>query len=438
MADTQITISHGGASCEPEFTGGASRRVSAIDLVAATPWAIEPAMLDTIRAIAQRENGDIEAIEAKLGRPLQNTRSVTLRGSVAVVPVTGPIFRYANLFTQISGATSLDQLAKDFTTALEDPAVTGIVLDINSPGGQVTGISDFAAMVKAASKPVVAFVDGMAASAAYWIAAAASQVVMSKNAMAGNIGAVLTLDIRKDPNKAEIVSNQSPNKRPDVTTDTGRAQMQAMVDAQAQVFIEDVAAYRGVSAETVINEWGGGAIHIGAQAVVLGLADKVSTLEQVIAGLAGGSKKPAIPQPFGANTMTLEELRAAHPELCASLVAEGRESGAAAERARILDIESQAMPGHEALIAELKADGKTTGPEAAVKILALEKQKLSAMATRIAAAAPAPVAHAEAPQAENAAVDPNDRDALHKKAKEYQAAHPGTDYQAAIRAVTQA
>lgn len=439
MAQALITISDvtHSASANPGPAGDRPRRISAIDLVAATPWAIEPDMLDTIRAIALRENGDIEAVEAKLGRPLQNTRSVTLRGSVAVVPVTGPIFRYANLFTQISGATSLDQLARDFTAALEDPAVTSIVLDINSPGGQATGIADFAAMIRAASKPVVAFVDGMAASAAYWIAAAAEQVVMSKSAMAGNIGAVLTLDVRKDPNKAELVSSQSPNKRPDVTTDAGRAQMQALLDSLAQVFIEDVAAYRGVTADTVINDWGGGAVHLGAQAVDLGLADKVSTLEEVIAGLAGRSKKPAIPQPFGATTMTLDELRAAHPELCASLVAEGRETGAAAERARILDVESQSMPGHEALIATLKADGKTTGPEAAVQILAAEKKKLSAMASHLSAAAPAPVAHAEAPQAEAAAVDPNDRQALHKKAKEYQAAHPGTDYQAALKAVTQ-
>lgn len=437
MDATQITITtHSPAAVADESPVSKPRRVSAIDLVAATPWAIEPAMLDTIRAIALREGEGVEALEAKLGRPLQNTRSVTMRGNVAVVPITGPIFRYANLFTMISGATSLDGLAKDFTTALEDPAVASIILDINSPGGQVTGIADFAAMIHGASKPVVAFVDGMAASAAYWIAAAAGKVVMGKSAMAGNVGAVLSLDIRKDPNKVDIVSSQSPNKRPDVTTDAGRAQMQAMVDAQAQVFIEDVAAYRGISPEAVMADWGGGAVHIASQAVALGLADQVSTLEEVIAGLAGKPQsKPANPLSFKGTAMNLEELRAAHPDLCASLVAEGRESGAAAERDRIIAVESQAMPGHEALIASLKYDGKTTGPEAAVQVLAAEKTKLNAMGKNLAADAPKPVPHAEAPAAESEADDPNDRTKLHAKAKDYQAAHPGIDYQAAVKAV---
>lgn len=383
-----------------------ARRVSAIDLVAATPWAIAPEMLDTIRAISLRENDSIDALEAKLGRPLQNTRSVALRGDVAVVPITGPIFRYANLFTQISGATSMDVLAKDFTAALEDPQVSSIVLDINSPGGQVTGIAEFAAMVRAAGKPVVAYVDGTAASAAYWIAAAASQVVMSKNAMAGNVGAVLGLDTRKDPNRAEIVSSQSPNKRPDVATDAGRAQLQALVDAQAQVFIEDVATFRGKTPEAVIADWNGGAVFIAADAVRLGMADRLGTLEEVIAGLAGKQNpKPAPIPTMKGNAMTLEELRAAHPELCAALVEEGRTDGAAAERQRILDVEAQAMPGHEALIAALKADGKTTGPEAAIQVLAAERAVVAGRARTIGEDAPAPVPHAAAPEDRAVAAD---------------------------------
>lgn len=384
----------------------ASRHASAFDLVASTPWAIEPAMLDTIRAIALRENESIEALEARTGRPLQNARSVTMRGPVAVVPVTGPIFRYANLFTQISGATSLEVLAKDFTTALDDPNVSAIVLDINSPGGQATGIAEFAAMVRGAAKPVIAYVDGMAASAAYWIASAAQEVVMSKSAMAGNVGAVLSLDTRKDPNKADIVSSQSPNKRPDVTTDAGRAQLQGLVDALAKVFIEDVAAFRGKTPSAVVSDWNGGAVLIAADAVAAGMADRIGTLEEVIAGLAGAKAKPASPLiTKGVIAMTLEELRAAHPDLCASLVSEGREAGAADERARILAVEAQLLPGHETLIAQLKADGKTTGPEAAVQILSAERATCAARAKDIGKGAPAPVPHAAAPNDKPAADD---------------------------------
>lgn len=382
-------------------------RVSALDIVAATPWAIEPDMLDTIRAIALREGEGVEALQAREGRPLTNARTVTMRDGVAVVPITGPIFRYANLFTQISGATSLDVLAKDFSAALNDDAVKAIVLEINSPGGQATGISEFAAQVRSAGKPVVAYVDGMAASAAYWIAAAAPQIVMSKSAMAGNIGAVLGLDTRKDPHKTEIVSSQSPNKRPDVSTDAGRAQLQGMVDALAQVFIDDVAGFRGMTSEAVIKDFGAGDIFIAAKAVATGMADRIGTLEDVIAGLVTKNlptkgrtmdlatlkaEHPAIVTEL-LSALTLGELQAANPALVQAISADA----STAERTRILAIEAQAMPGHEALVATLKADGKTTAPEAAVQILAAERAVLGVKAGALKSEAPAAVANAATP-----------------------------------------
>lgn len=383
------------------------RRVSAFDLVAAQPWAITPEMLETISSIARREGEGVEAVEARLGRPLQNARKVTMRGDVAIVPVTGPVFRYANLMTEISGATSLEVLATDFTAALEDPAVSAIVLNLDSPGGQASGISEFAQMVRGAKKPVIAYVDGNAASAAYWIASAADQVVISKTGMVGSIGAVLSISGGKSKDAPiEIVSAQSPKKRVDVGTDAGRAQIQTMIDNLAQVFIEDVAAFRGVSVDTVLADFGQGDMRMGAMAVAAGMADRVGTLEEVIAGLAGKSQamsaKP-IPHFQGAKAMTLDELRAAHPDLCAALVEEGRTVGATAERTRILDVEAQALPGHEALIAKFKADGATTGPMAAVAILAAERAANAGRASQLAADAPAPVPHAAAPAAEPAA-----------------------------------
>ena len=76
----------------------------ALELAAGRPWLMLPEALDTLLAIADRQ-GNPEALEAKLGRELDNSRTVTVRDGVAIVPVTGPIFRYANLFTRVSGAT---------------------------------------------------------------------------------------------------------------------------------------------------------------------------------------------------------------------------------------------------------------------------------------------------------------------------------------------
>lgn len=409
---TRITIEHDPGSlgaykvADGDPACAEPHRASAFDLVAAQPWAIQPETLATIAAIARREGEGAEAVEARLGRPLQNARSVSMRDGVAVVPVTGPVFRYANLFTEVSGATSLEMLARDFTTANDDPAVSAIVLNIDSPGGQANGIAEFATMVNRASKRVVAYVDGNAASAAYWIAAAADEIVIGKTGMVGSIGAVLSIDpARSKKGVLEIVSAQSPKKRPDVATEEGRAQLQAMVDKLAQVFVEDVAAYRGVGVETVLADFGQGDMRLGAEAVGLGMADRVGTLEDLIAELAAmHNASPAHP-PKRTATMNLEELRAAHPDLCAALIAEGRALGAADELARVLAVQAQSYPGHEKLIAQFVADGKTTGPEAAVAILSAERATNAGRLDALRAEAPAPVPHAAAPDAQPAAAD---------------------------------
>jgi hypothetical protein len=147
--------------------------------ITADRWAILPDALERIVAIAQGLNDSPESVAAPLGRPLENTRTVTRRGDVAIVPVSGPIFRYANLLTDVAGATSIENLARDFRTAVDDPSVRSIVLETDSPGGQVAGVSEFAEQLRAAAaiKPVIAYVSDLGASAAYWIASAASEIV---------------------------------------------------------------------------------------------------------------------------------------------------------------------------------------------------------------------------------------------------------------------
>lgn len=266
---------------------------SAFEIIARQPWAITPETLEMMCSIAQRENPSIEALEAKMGRPLVNTRDVRMRGGAAIIPVTGPIFRYANLFTQISGATSLDVLAREFNTALESPDVSRIILNFDTPGGQATGIADFAHMIRNRTirKPVIAFVEN-AMSAGYWIASAADQIVMHKTSLVGSIGAVISINTDSKKNGTiEIVSSQSPKKLPDVKTSEGRSQIQALIDSLAQVFIEDVAAYRDVPVSTVLEKFGQGDVRMGVQAIASGMADKLATLEELIASFDGPSGK---------------------------------------------------------------------------------------------------------------------------------------------------
>ncbi len=405
-----------------------------------SPWAIQPEKLLEIQAIVDThlrgETIDIAAVEARIGRPLQNTQTVTMRGTTALIPVTGPIFRYANLLTDVSGATSLEILATDFSAADQNPAVQQIVLVIDSPGGQANGIAEFAQLIRSASTPVTAYIDNSAASAAYWLASSADRIVMAKTAMVGSIGAVVSIDPRKSDGSVEIISSQSPNKRADVTTDAGRAQIQKLIDALAQVFVEDVALHRKVSVDTVLSDFGGGGMMLAAEAVGAGMADSIGTLETLLSDLSTSLATlgaPRMTTPSAASSdqaMTLDILHATYPALCAQLIAEG----AASERARIVAVEAQSLPGHEALVAALKADGKTTAGEAAMQILAAERGKLSALSQQLHADAPTPVPHASMPRPSDENPG-SSRETLHRQARDYMTQHPGTDYRAALHAV---
>lgn len=263
------------------------------------PWAITEGFAQRMLEIyyvalerkARGEELDKKALEKELGRPLDNTHTVTIRDGVATIPVEGPIFRRADMFTEISGATTVETLAKDFNEALSDPNVSAIVLYVDSPGGEVNGVNEFSDMIYAArgQKPVVSYVAHLGASAACWIATAADSVVIDATASMGSIGVIAAVRDPTKENKREIefVSSQSPNKRPDPTKEAGKAQIQSFVDDLAQVFVDTVARNRNVSAEKVVSDFGSGALLVGQKAVDAGLADRVGSYEQVLAELQG-------------------------------------------------------------------------------------------------------------------------------------------------------
>lgn len=372
--------------------------IDAFHLAASRPWVIDSASLETVLAIASGM-GDPQALQAKLGRPLDNTRKVVMRDGVAVIPVTGPIFRYANLFTEISGATSTSVLARDIQAAIDNNYVRGIVLEINSPGGEAAGINELSKLIHAGSKRkrIVAYGDSAVASGAYWLAAAAGEIVIDETAQLGSIGVVMSyLDTRKRDEKADvravdIVSSQSPDKRVDPNTDEGRAKVQATVDQLAQVFVAAVADYRKTTVDKVLSDFGRGGLLIGEHAIKAGMADRIGSLESVIAELAGSASAPGSRRTTmsGSNSKqvtvsTTEDLRqalaaghtadqitiASNDAAIAAARAEGeaagREAGAAeartSERQRVLGIQALSRQGFEAET-QAAIDGGAT-PEA--------------------------------------------------------------------------
>jgi ClpP class serine protease len=388
-------------------------KCSAHDLIASVPWAIEPAAFDQILLIAGRANESPEIVAAQMGRPLDNSATGSIVGSVAVIPIFGPVFPRANLFTEVSGATSLEIAARDLSAAEADPAVQTVLLNFDSPGGSTTYIAEFAAQISAFSKPLIAYVGDLAASGGYWLAAHAPQIVLSPTALVGSIGVVLSYR-KPDPNSptGEIVSSSSPLKRADPTTKAGQAEAQRIVDELAAVFVFQVSRARKVSEAKVLADFGQGGLLVGAAAVAAGMADRIDTLANVLAAantpkptrfMMSQATAPAAVEGVAPRPITRAILAAEAPDLLAALLAEGtaagRVEGATQERERIQAVLAIGIRGHEALVQSLAFDGHTTAAEAAIKIIHAEQGTLATQRQGIAGAPP-PVGFAPAPAPE--------------------------------------
>ena len=278
--------------------------MNALDFIDGQPWAIHPDALDGLIAVAERnpegvrqafarmgQDAGPEAVNAKPGEKVK-AQPVRVRDGVAEIPVRGVISRYSTLFQAMCGGTSVEALATGLQAALDDPEVKAILLHVDSPGGQVAGTGEFAAMVRAACdrKPVAAYVGGAGCSAAYWIAAACDEVTCAPTSMLGSIGVMASYDTKSPAGRVVMKSSVSPMKNAGVDTESGKAAEQAVLDDLAAVFVGDVARYRGATPAQVASGYGRGGVMVGAAAVAAGMADAVGDFEAVHARLARGER----------------------------------------------------------------------------------------------------------------------------------------------------
>lgn len=273
-----------------------NRRQQVIGAVVGQPWGISPSGLERVLATAERFMASpAEAVSAEAEDGVEYSYRLTIRQGVGQIRVYGPL---------VSGSSwlsfyydSYDVLAHEITQALRDPAVKALVLTIDSPGGHVNGCQELARIIRAArgTKPIVAFVEGDACSAAYWIASACDEIVTAETSALGCLGAqVAYLDTTEmmanwGLREITITSSQTPEKNRPPVDDEGKRVWQQMVDDIADVFLTTVAEYRGVTREDVDARFGQGAVLVGARAVSAGLADRVGTYEALHAELAGGT-----------------------------------------------------------------------------------------------------------------------------------------------------
>lgn len=226
------------------------------------------------------------AVQAATQRRAQPSRDAF------VIPIHGIIMRRPGLIEQLFGAVSLTETMAMFRAAMADPEIGTVVLSIDSPGGETDGITEAAAEIRAArsQKTIVAVADTMACSAAYWLAASATEIVAAPTSVLGNIGVYVIHDditglLEAEGVKRDIIASSDLKA---AFADGGslsqeaRDQLQAIVDEQAAMFVSDVAKGRGVSAATVRKDFGGGGILGPTAALGAKMIDRVDSLDGAI------------------------------------------------------------------------------------------------------------------------------------------------------------
>jgi signal peptide peptidase SppA len=203
------------------------------------------------------------------------------------------------------GGGGLDRFRSRLSDAVEDPAVSHIVLDVDSPGGLVDLVPETAADVRAAAevKPVIAVANTQAASAAYWIAAQASELVVTPSGSVGSIGVfMMHMDesgaLEQEGIKTTIITAgkyKAERHWAQPLSSDAQSAMQQEVDDIYSMFVTAVAQGRSTTEQAVIDGYGQGRALLADRAVAVGLADRVGTLEDVIGGLITPTDPPADP-----------------------------------------------------------------------------------------------------------------------------------------------
>jgi protease-4 len=252
-------------------------------------------------------------------------------GSTGVISISGPIMKYDNWGDP--GTRTYSNLIK---RANQNYNINSIILMIDSPGGTVDGTMDLARLVAESKKPVVAFVDGMMASAAYWIGSGASEIIANnETADIGSIGTMLRfIDVQPYWEKEGV-------KFHNVYADASKDKNKDFHDLQAgkydlvkqdlntinDLFVGHVKANRPGVKETALS----GKMFLANEAIEQGLIDAIGNFDYAVeraqdlaSGNASATTKPT--QPTNMNKVTLTAAHAGLLALCGVTLAAGQDS----------------------------------------------------------------------------------------------------------------
>jgi HK97 family phage major capsid protein len=254
------------------------------------------------------ENGDRFALDITAANGGGSPRKGKL---VAVLPITGTIMPKGNMLSDFSGGTSVEKLTKQFRSVVNNQDVRAVVLDIDSPGGSVYGIDELASEIRAArdQKKIVAQVNPLAASAAYYLGSAAHEIAMTPSGEVGSIGVFMAhRDLSKAYEEMGVKTTLISAGKYKVEanpygplTDEARAFLQQRVNEYYDGFVKAVAEGRGVSVKDVRNGFGQGRVVGADEAKSAGLVDRIATFDGTLERLGAASESERVPMKAAAD-----------------------------------------------------------------------------------------------------------------------------------------
>jgi len=205
-------------------------------------------------------------------------------GRTAVISIDRPIFYEASFWSWWYDAQTSPQIVRSIMAAVDDSTIDRISFDIHCPGGDVAGISDLISAIDTAakSKPVIALVHDMAASAAFWAACRCSRIVATKSSMVGSIGAISvyydTSGAAEKWGEKAVVITDTPHKAMghygvEITPEMIERESKLLAD-MSQDFRQAVTEKRGIGESEILAM--AGSMHYGADALDRGLVDEIS------------------------------------------------------------------------------------------------------------------------------------------------------------------
>lgn len=267
-----------------------------------TPWAILPSKLSEITGLLDLRSQGVRLSREEIRERLALNRGPQIvdSGKVAVLNLFGTISQRMTFLSEFSGGTSTEEFGRAFQAAINDDDISAIVINIDSPGGAVPGVQELSDKIFEArgTKPIVAVVNPMMASAAYWIGSAADEIVAIPSAT--DIGSIGVLTIHRDDTKADeeagykytivrSVEFKAEGTPYEALSEAAREHLEERVGKIHTAFIETVARNRGVSTSRVESDFGRGRTYLAKDAVAAGMADRIATLEQVLSELGVGA-----------------------------------------------------------------------------------------------------------------------------------------------------